>query len=149
MGEGGTTKKVATAAALDLASTFLDLVPRYDHIVTARMYNSLRARRQLLEHLRRHMLPDKLSQLGLFADNSKDFLHDYFGVEQYPIEYDSAMSALEVGQKTVVILAAVNIIEDFASNTRGPDMARTMLRSASASSLPEVLRQSLEQIVGP
>lgn len=102
-----------------LASTFLDLVPRYDHIVAGKMYNSLLARRQLLEQPRRQMLPDKISELGMFADNSKDFLHDSFGVEDYPpIEYPSAMSALEVGQKTLLVLAAVNIIEDFATSPR-------------------------------
>lgn len=82
---------------------------------------------------------------GVFMDEATAFLQSLGKDTTTLAEVQACSSALELGNRTLTILAAVNIAEDVAKAPKGRDMATTILRSA-ATSIPDSLRRILEAI---
>lgn len=110
---------VALANLGNRSNSLLNLLQRYEHIVTNKIYSSRLARDQLLNNPIRGRLADAMSGLSMH------------------MEY--------IAQKTMTIIAACNAVEEYKGSARGQQMA-TALLAKGGSHIPPPLRRELEAI---
>lgn len=130
----------------------LRAMPRYDHIITSKTYNSHLAKKQLLTFPQRPYLATKVSDLGSLYEllqTTTAQLRDLYDASSSPAlenipEISSAKSSLDIAAKTMAILAAVNTIEEYAKAPQGREMASAILKRSSGLPLP--LKERLEKM---
>lgn len=139
-------KVVLLASVETFADSVLTAMPRWDHIITNRVYNSDLARRQLLQHPLRATLGDKISSLSVYKDLALDILTELGSqdIANRPVALGAGES-LDIASATMSIMAACNVYEEFRNSSRGADMAHTLLRQVGAK-IPESLRKLLENM---
>lgn len=82
------------------APLFLHILPRYDHIVTPKSYNSRLARDQLRNNPVRSQLADAISGLSMQTEATHILIDDLGGTHDDDIEA-AATNAFDIGQKTM------------------------------------------------
>lgn len=134
------------------SAVLLTHIPRYDHIITSKLYNGSLARKHILEHPSRSKLSDMISSL----DTSRDGVHNMLqriqvgrdgdANEVYAPLFANADATLEGAHCAAAVVAAVNTVEGFKGSAKGRDMASLLLQR-SASALPDALRKIVEGMV--
>lgn len=138
---------------LELHTTLtLELVPGYDHIVTAKNYNSPMAKRQLVSHSSRGTLPDRIGELSIFKTIAASVCDSLAGLQKAPTDSgDSypevliADQALDSANLAMIVLAGCSVVEEHASSASGRTMASQVLEKAPAG-FPDSLERRLAKI---
>lgn len=133
-----------------MSNDLLTKTPRWDHIANSKSYNSALARK-LLEHPSRGKLADSVAALGGHLDQVQKF---HVGIEssstdraaepEFVAACMAAEGALETAKVCIAVIAACNVVEDFASNPKGSQMAQSLLSKSVG--LPDALKKRLKTI---
>lgn len=135
--------EVATIGNLSIRSNnLLQILPRYDHIINAKSYNSRLAKAQLLDNPVRLQLAGAISGLSMQMEATTTLLDD-LGLDRDDEADSSATNAFDIGQRTMTVIAAVNAAEVYKGDARGQQMA-TALLAKGALHIPASLRKKLE-----
>lgn len=140
---GPTRPKASVLKSLDIMSdAMLKSMPRWDHLINSRTFNSSLVKRQLLESPLRRALPDRIRDLAMHKEGIEDYLHQAAAEAELPelAEVTASEAALSLANQTMAVIAAANILQDFAGTARGREMAEQMM-ARSAQLLPDALRK--------
>lgn len=137
----------------------LGYVPRWDHIVGKKHYNPQMAKKQLLGNPIRGKLGGYISDNGIYKESAEMMYLQLNGVlsafgcggkeegweSMLPSAFSQAETSLGVAERTMTILASINVAEEFKTSEKGRSMAAVLLSKSSAQ-IPEGLRKVLEQM---
>jgi hypothetical protein len=126
--------------------------PRWSHIISADIYKGNLAKRQLLEGQTRAQLPPATEKLRAFFRSLTD-LGDSWPLEKPVAEMAISADAcsnvagiLDMAAEAMTIVAACNIIEDFAKTSEGKRMATQFLQLNEMKNFPKILESKLKHI---
>ena len=142
-------KRELLAASLKLmaddTATLEAKAPRYQHIITKQKYNGKLAKVQLLDNVVVTVLPGMINMhFELVASISKYVSEWSLGSASDLLEFQGAQAAIDLGNQVMAVIAAVNVVENFASDPRGPAMAEQLLEKKS--DYPASLKDRLKAI---
>lgn len=139
-------REVVILRGLELQTTrMLSQVPRWDHIVSNKNYNSGMVQKQLLNHAARGSLPDAISTLATMKEATCELFRDLAPSGTAASEVDAAEDALEVSNLAMIVLAGCHVAEEFATTPQGKGMA-TQLLSKLPMGFPDCLKRRLQKI---
>ena len=123
-----------------------DKAPQWTHIISSSKYNAALAKKQLLGNGRQ--LRVQLAQILEQVSSLRASFEATFTPEDRAEKDMTAVETYEsMAEETLLIIAAVNTIENFTGKEAGVTMATDILADDGANGLPEILKKKLRSLL--
>lgn len=133
----------------ELAKVCEERAPRWAHIASDDDYKPALAKRQLLKSPARNSLPDMANRLYTLVRDVEGGLK-FMGMASLSEEVSDTLvngsAVWEMCAATLAVIAACNILEEFATSPNGPSMASTFLASQRPRDFPKSLEGKLKSL---